>query len=223
MEDTNSFDQQPQNRTYTSGKPSFVWPFRKPGSLNSKITNQSPTNEQSHTLVGASEFRPLGRGGSGARSRKASRSNAVVLESNVPHQPPEAGPCRPFGRGGYGSLAKRPLTPSNPPTAILDLLRGHEAPSPIRAQSRFPRIRCHIQKDCCKALFLKALNGFLNSVFQIFLETIRTTPTLLRLPLNLKDLARLFHETQILTITMILIPTSKRQFSRALTNAANLV
>jgi len=169
-EDSRNFDRQPQTRAYT-GKPSFIWPFRKQRSLDPKTANQLLSKDTSSISLPqeAPTFRMVGRGGSGSRIRQGS-SIPTLIEPNVtrPHQPLKSDSSRPIGRGGVGS-SSRPLIPS---TSILDLLSGnkpsqprrnerklHKHPPPSRAQSVSPDLHCSTTSGT--ALFFRALNSFL--------------------------------------------------------------
>ncbi|KAF8798413.1 hypothetical protein BYT27DRAFT_7264978 [Phlegmacium glaucopus] len=134
--DNRSIDPEPP---YTR-KPSFVWPFHAQASQESGIGSQVSTKDQSSLSLSdnSSQYRVVGRGGSGSRLRQqAASSNSAGSESNVPRpsQPPKPGFHRPTGRGGAGSSSKT-VVASNPPTSLLDFLRGHKPSQTQRTERR---------------------------------------------------------------------------------------
>ena len=134
----NSLDfSRPQRNAY-SGRSGFVWPFHKSGSLESgsKLSLDRQSSHSSQSGTGASQFRVVGRGGSGSKLRQISLSKPVVVveaDSSLRQQNPDpkATFYRPGGRGGLGSLSTNPptnrtLKPMKPPTALIGLLRGRK-------------------------------------------------------------------------------------------------
>lgn len=162
----NSLDFSRPQRSAYSGKSGFVWPFHKSGSLES-TSKVSLDRQSSHSSQnGASQFRVVGRGGSGSKLRQISLSNPVVVveadsaASRSKTLDQGATFYRPGGRGGLGSLSTNPptnrtLKPMKPPTALIGLIRGrkrselrldeefesHRNSPPRRAQSVYYRSR----------------------------------------------------------------------------------